>query len=195
VGQPFTVEAGDRFDLTGSLRRDGGPPFAEVNHKLKVLVEQAVLTLRLKDRTTPWKGRFEPEGDLLLRFTPPVTVSDKRLSKLLEGRRALDRNDNAAALGHFGELLKLDPGDEGARAGIGEAYLNLGRFSEAAREFEALLPSVRETKSSICFSLAYAYVALADQQKAESTLRLVVPADQISRVIENIREDLKKRRR
>lgn len=133
------------------------------------------------------------EGEVVIHCVRPNTPTDVKRYRFLEGGLALDRNDPDGGIKHYSEILRLDFADLGAHYGIGEAYKELGRFGEAAREFEYVAASVPE-KSLVYADLAYVYVALGDVPKAESFLRPMVPPERVPAFIQRIKEDLKTRR-
>ena len=192
-GQSVVLQPDTWVEITAVFRREGGGPFDQVDHRLWVSIANAVRGIRLSDIRTPWKGHFEPEGDVLVRFSPPKTAEDTRRHRMLEGLEALDKEDWTSAFTHFGEILKIDSSDSGGRYGLGLAYSGAGKFREAAREFEVIAAAERGERSMVYYDLAYAYVALGEIQRAEASLRMMFLPERIRGLIQRIQEDLRKR--
>lgn len=193
LNKSFVVPADRLFKALAEVRPANSTSFEAVTYVVALNMERAVSQLNFSNDMTPWRGRYVTEGEIVIHCVPPNTATDVKRHRFLEGGLALDRNDPDDAIKHYSEILRLDFADPGAHYGIGEAYRELGRFREAAREFEYVAASVPE-KSLIYADLAYVYVALGDVRKAESFLRHTVPRERIPAFIERIKEDLKARR-
>ena len=79
-------------------------------------------------------------------------------------------DDANAALREYLQLVQQNPSDLAAHAGAGQAYMELGRFREAITEFELVLPNYVGERSLLPAWLAYSYLAVGEDQKAEALL-------------------------
>lgn len=192
AGETVVLEPDARFESTALLRRISGEPFSAAEYRVAVSLVNAVQDLKLAGGRA-WQGKYVPDGEIVVRVSEPRTVGDQRKFHLTEGQRALSRGDGMNALGHFRNAQGIDPENLQARAGLGEAFLQLGQFLNAVAEFERVLPTLRGERSPLYLSLAYSYVGLGNDQKAAAVLAVMMNKDAIQPQLEKMRQDIRQR--
>lgn len=127
----------------------------------------------LADNGGPWEGKFAAVGSVPLAVRAIRTADDRRRNQMIEAGEAMVRKDYQTALGAFEAMAMEDPSSAEAHAGIGLALVQLGRLSEAAAALEQSLARSANTDSSVPAQLAAVYIAMAQDARAEATLRRV----------------------
>jgi Flp pilus assembly protein TadD len=100
---------------------------------------------------------------------PPDPTSANDL--VAAGNRALGRRDFARAVNLFQRALAIEPGNRGARMGLGRAAFQQGDFAEAVRRFEPLYRG----RGNI--DLGVAYVRVGRVEDAERQFELILEHD------------------
>ena len=188
VEESATLWPGDRLEVRGTIVRPEETEFTPGEYELTLHVGPARGLTTADGR--PWSGRYEAEGTVNVHVIEPRTPAELRAKRIIDGERALADDDSVVALGHYQALVQADPQDIEARAGLGRAYLQLGRFQQAATEFEAVIPSAAGRRSLVYAWLAHAYVGIGDTARAEALLRQQAPAEAISRQLQALRDDV-----
>ncbi|WP_033308170.1 tetratricopeptide repeat protein [Streptomyces iakyrus] len=86
------------------------------------------------------RGRLEDAAASLADAAAGARAPVERAAYLEQaGRLAFERGDPAAALRHFREAVRLDPGQWAARAGQGRALAALGRTAQALKAYRSAL--------------------------------------------------------
>lgn len=166
-----TLEPGGRLTLDGVIRKrgDDDSSFGLGEHRLTFNLVKAVHSLQTP-LGTPWIGRYVESGDITVRMIEMRTASDARRKGFADASKAMARDDANAALREYLQLIQQNRSDIAAHAGAGQAYMELGRFREAIAEFELVLPSSVGERSLIPDWLAYSYLVVGQDQKAEALL-------------------------
>jgi hypothetical protein len=167
----ITLEPGARLTLDGVIRKrgDDDSAFGLGEHRLTINLERAVRSLQ-SPAGTPWVGRYVESGDITVRVIEARTATDVRRKRLFDASKAMARDDANGALREYLQLIKQNPSDIAAHAGAGQAYMELRRFREAIAEFELVLPNYASERSLIPGWLAYSYLSVGEDQKAEALL-------------------------
>lgn len=166
----ITLEAGGLLTLEGVIQKRGDDSaFGLGEHRLSLNLERAVRSLQ-SAAGTPWVGRYVESGDITVRMVEVRTATDARRKGLADASKAMARDDPNAALRDYLQLIKQNPSDIAAHAGAGQAYMELRRFREAIAEFELVLPNYVGERSLIPGWLAYSYLSVGQEQKAEALL-------------------------
>jgi hypothetical protein len=186
VGVPVTLEAGGRLVLSGVLRHRDGGDFEVGDHIVTLNIERAVPTLE-SPSGSPWHGRYVGVGDIAVRVKQLRTAADTRRLRLNDAAKASSREDDTSALQLYLAMIRDDPSDREARAGAGASYMHLRRFTEAIAELELVLPFHAGLRSAVPSWLAYSYLALGEDQKAEAVLISAHGAEVARRELEDLR--------
>jgi tetratricopeptide (TPR) repeat protein len=186
VGLAVTLGPGDSYGRTGVLTAE----LADGEQLLRLNVTAAAEAVTWSDGT-PWRGRLSPDLAAVVRVLKPQTVEERHYYHLIESSVALRRGDTEAALRHAREVLQESPNDQRGHYALANIFLKLGRFREAILELELVKPP-RPDRSLIYDQLAYAYLAVGDEHKAEATLREIRSADDSRAFLEKMRELLRR---
>lgn len=189
VEQAATLGPSDRVEIEGAIVRTDGREFMLGDYNVTLDVRIAAKGIRTAIGG-PWSGRYEPQGAISVQLIEPRNPSEQRAKRIIEAQRALDREESLDALSRYLALVQTDARDIEARVGAGRAYLQLGRFREAATELETVLPSIAGHRSLVYLWLAHAYVGTGDTPKAESLLRQLFLPNEVPRQIQAMREDV-----
>jgi tetratricopeptide (TPR) repeat protein len=189
LGLPVTLAPGESLSVSGVLRN--GLPQGEGQYEIVTNISEAAKGLRWAD-ATPWTGQSPPQGSVTIRVLKPRNDADRWQYHLTESTFASLRSDSAAAISHARELLKLRPGAPAGHYHLGNAYFAASRYKEAAAEFEVVLPSLQQRRSPAFQKLAYSYLALGEDQKAEATIRLVQSGDAVTQTLDEMRRNLRR---
>jgi tetratricopeptide (TPR) repeat protein len=175
---------GDRVVFSGVLRKqaDNGP-FRLGEHRLTLDLQGAVRTLQ-SPPGVEWNGRYVENGDVTIRFVEPRNAADRRRKRMQDAARAMAQDDVTAALADYLQAIRDDPTDINAHAGAGQAYMLLGRFREAVAELEQVLPHRRSERSLVPVWLAFSYLSMNDNAKAEAVLTSVYGTEAARRELE-----------
>jgi len=167
----IALEPGGRLTLDAVIQKGGNDDsaFGLGEHRLTVNLEGAVRGLQ-SPLGTPWVGRYVESGDITVRVIEARTATDARRKRLADASKAMARDDANAALREYLQLVQQNPSDIAAHAGAGQAYMELGRFREAIVEFELVLPNNVGERSLLPGWLAYSYLSVGEDQKAETLL-------------------------
>jgi hypothetical protein len=167
----ITLEPGSRLTLDGVIQKrgDDDSSFGFGEQRLTINLERAVRSLQTP-LGTPWVGRYVESGDVTLRVIEVRTAIDARRKRLADASKAMARDDAKAALQDYLQLIQQNPSDIAAHTGAGQAYMELRRFREAIAEFELVLPNYVGERSMLPDWLAYSYLSVGEDQKAEALL-------------------------
>ena len=167
----ITLEPGARLTLDGVIRKRGDDDSALGlgEHRLTLNLQRAVRSVQ-SPLGTPWVGRYVESGDITVRMIEMRTATDARRKRLADASKAMARSDSNAALREYLQLVQQNPSDIAAHAGAGQAYMELGRFREAIVEFELVLPNILGERSLLLGWLAYSYLSVGEDHKAEALL-------------------------
>ena len=167
----IALEPGGRLTLDAVIQKGGNDDsaFGLGEHRLTLNLQRAVRSLQ-SPLGTPWVGRYVESGDITVRVIEARTETDARRKRLADASKAMARDDANAALREYLQLVQQDPSDIAAHTGAGQAYMELGRFKEAIAEFELVLPNNVGERSLLPGWLAYSYLSVGEDQKAETLL-------------------------
>jgi hypothetical protein len=141
-----------------------------------------------------WAGHHAEEGSIAVRVTEPRTPAEHQRANANAANAALLRGDAAGAVRHFTEVLRTDPNDLEALYGSGVAYLDLRRYRDAAAAFETVIPRMPTgVRTTIYYDVAFAYLALGEDARAEAILTKRYGATEGKRQLARIREAARKR--
>ena len=162
-------------------------------HRLLMNLKSAQTLAREADGS-PWIGGLLERGSIDLDVRPVVSSQDRVGLRRAEALRALIRKDYEDAARQFQLMTAADPSSVEAFAGLGNALMQLGRFSEAVRALErAVQLAVGITGSSLLpRDLALAYAASGRESDAEQVLRRYHSPDQVQQLLPQIREAAKR---
>lgn len=189
VAEPATLQPGDRVEVQGSLARRDEREFLPGVYSVVIDIGAAAKGIRAAAGSA-WNGRYEPGGTVRVHLIEPRTAAERRAKAMVEAHRALEDERLPDALARFLALVQANPNDLEARGGAGRAYLQLGRFKEAAAEFEAVLPSQAGQRSMLPLWLAHAYVGIGEMARAESLLRQHLPTEDVARRMQAMLDDV-----
>lgn len=168
-------------------------PIALGKHRLLMNLK-AARTLAREADGSPWIGGLLERGSIDLDIRPVVSSQDRARFRRAEAFRALTRKDYEDAARQFQLMTVADPHSVEAFAGLGNALMQLGRFSGAVRAFEqAIERAAGITGSSLLpRDLALAYMAAGREPDAEQVLRRYHSPDQVQQLLQQIREAAKR---
>jgi predicted Zn-dependent protease len=192
--QQTTLHAGDRLEAEGVLRVESSSRLQREAYTLTTTIGAAVAGFRGLDGAQPWRARFVPSGEIVLRFVPPTGRADLRRALELEADNALAQGAPERSLEIYTKMLAEVPGDMGARFGVARAAVELGRYGEAAAQLEALIPHV-QNRPVVRMMLARAYVGAGQVEKAELTLRQDFTPKEVAAHIRRFLEEARRRGR
>jgi predicted Zn-dependent protease len=162
----------------------------EGEQELQMNVTAAVESLTWSDGTA-WRGRYRAYISVLVRVRKPTTLAERRAYHLAEGGAALSQGQPEATRRHATEVLRESPNDRVARYMLGNAFFAMRRYLEAIAEYEIVKPATPR-RSILYLQLAYSYLAIGDEQRAEITLRGVQPPNEVQRSLETMRAALRR---
>jgi hypothetical protein len=169
-GQQARIEPAGWVEWPIVLQLKDAKPFVEADYR--VLVEltrpQAALFWLHGE---PFGGRVERRAEERLAIRAPKSSAEVGLRILTEATYALVEGRDRDAVASFQELLALDPGNAVALAGLGDAYMKLRMYREAADAYQRIRPESLTAYNYIPGSLAFAYVALGDETSASRVLQ------------------------
>jgi tetratricopeptide (TPR) repeat protein len=174
------------------LRREDAQPFDAGLYRLTVQTT-IVKELRLTNGL-PWSGRVANEMNVEFRIAEVKNFHDMKKQLQLEGAYNLKRGRVLEASEIFRRLVDLDPDDVNNYVPLGNAYFRLKRFRDAIDAFEKSLWAKRSGRTTVPYSLAYAYVAEGNDQMAHEVLRTVLPESRIPDELQRYKAQLVKKR-
>jgi hypothetical protein len=146
-------------------------------------------TFLLEGEGGPWNGGMTERGSIDIVVLPVSTSRDRIAMHRAEAVRYIVRGQHQAALREFQSMEAEDPANVDALAGMGSAFMELGRFAEAAQAWERAVsvPSSARGPSLFPKRLALAYMALGRDADAERVLRQHYAPEQIGQMIDEAR--------
>jgi len=184
------LEPEAHIEMFCTLRRADNQEFDYGEYRLMVSVTELIDRLKFEDQVK-WWGRAGREFQVPFTIFEIQTLEDLKAYYEVEGSYAYSRQQYMKALEHYQKLIEVDPTDIHGYSGLGAVYLQLKQFKEAARALEKVLPHVADERTLVPYSLAYAYVAIGDEEKAIKTLKLVLPENKIREEIEKYKARLR----
>jgi hypothetical protein len=163
--------------------------------KYRLFVELAKATTFLADGDRGrWKGGMTEQGSVDLAILPISTSRDRIAMHRAEAVRYTVKGQHQAALREFQSMAAEDPGSSDALAGMGSAFMELGRFADAAQAWERAVSarSPATGESLLPKRLAVAYMALGRDADAERVLRQHYAPEQIGQMIDEARVTAKR---
>jgi Flp pilus assembly protein TadD len=161
--------------------------FIPANYIVHVSLTQALEKVRMRDGK-PWNVRAVSNADIKLQVIVPVTAEQRAKAHVQDGNAAKLAGDYGQAIKEFEAALQATPADVSLHGPLGGAYLDAGRFREAAEHLELAMPALKgETRSPLFQNLAYAYVRLGDFARARATLSKMMSSQDAAAEVERMR--------
>jgi hypothetical protein len=169
-GRHVRIEPHGWIEWSVGLQAKRGKPFADADYQLLVdLARPDAAFFWLHGE--PFGGRIERTTTLTLAIRAPASPAEVSRRILTEANYAMVQGRDHDAVAGFRELLAVDPENPEAQAGLGDAYLKLRMYRDAAEAYERIRPEALTDYNYISGSLALAYVALGDDASASRVLR------------------------
>jgi hypothetical protein len=190
---PFYLAAQAVARFRGVVRPTASTVFSPGDYTVRLDLRRSVGGVR-DGANKPWNGYYGREPSVYVRVTEPRTSEELRRSNLATANAAMFKGDAALSIKYYTEMLRVSPDDMDALSGLGQAYLELRRYKEAAAAFESAIARLaRGERSGLYASAAYAYVALGDDVRAEAILAKAYDPESAKRLLVRIREAVGRR--
>jgi tetratricopeptide (TPR) repeat protein len=146
------------------------------------------------DANERWNGRYHQQTDVTVIIRPPAASPERSAMVRLSARIASQRGDFAEALRLLSRANQDDPSDLSTLAALGQVYMFLDKYKEAAAAYEQLLPRLSQ-RNAIASMLALAYLSLNDEANAARVLRMTGMSEDVERSeLASLREAVQRRR-
>ena len=187
TNQAFALQPGELWTVKGQVQLAAQQRFIPGNYIAHVSLIQALEKVRIRDGK-PWNVRGVSNGDITLRVIVPATAQQRAKAHVQDGDAASLAGDHIAAIKEFEAALRETPTDISLHGELGVAYLDAGRFREAAEHLELAIPALNgETRAPLFADLAYAYFRLGDLARARATLSKVMSSQEVAAQVERMR--------
>lgn len=166
---PLTIKTGELTRCRILIRRADGSRFRWGVYTLAISLEAAAHSLR-NEAGGQWGGRYLPNTELTLIVGPARSSAEIASKHLLAGDAALEAKRPQEAVAHYRAGLAMHPAHTSLQVGLGQAYMEMGQYREAATVYERLLPVLQGKHTAIVEYLAHAYVGAGDERRAKEVL-------------------------
>ena len=190
--EEIRLESGRGFEWRVILRSESGESFPAGDYELAIDLSRALTSVTTADGTK-WAGQFVPRNTYHVSLAPASTPAEQAAMYRGMAEQALAEQRPEQAVGLFNRALQATPTDPDSLAGLGNAYLRLGRYRDAVSAFTQALPLLGNVRSGVPTLLALAYVGIGDEASATAILRRAgKSAADVNRDILNFREQVRR---